>query len=140
MKFFQPYKNRRVDPGQLVEVYRNINKKDGIVYSIRDAKTKLVLGHATHVLLNSCTFHVNQKGRMKVLTTKRKNVHAWIRGHFGIIHAGDHEAWRYQDEAKYNPYKNERFCVDNRPLHSAGLVYIEPESGVNVMGYKIASE
>lgn len=141
MKFFKPYKGRNVLPGQLVDVYRNVNKRNGIVYSIRDAKTGLVLGHATHILLNSCTFHVNQAGRRKVLLTKKKNVHAFIRGHFGILQMGDHEAWSYQEEAKYNPYKNERF-VDgtNRPLHYAGLVYIEPESGVNVMGYEVASE
>lgn len=140
MKFFTPYKGRNVLPGQLVDVYRNVNKK-GVVYSIRDAKTGLVLGHATHILLNSCTFHVNPAGRKKVLLTKKKNVHAWIRGHFGILHAGDHEAWRFQEEAKYNPYRNERFVTGtNQPLYRAGLVYIEPESGVNVMGYEVCND
>lgn len=119
-------------PGQRVHVYRNLNKSTAgeTVYSIRDAKTRRVLGHATNLLLNSCTFFVNQKGRDKVLREKRKNVHAWIDGHFGIIHAGDDYIFTQGYDVSYNPYKNNRFVMKmeeklDAPIHTAGVVWID---------------
>lgn len=61
-----------------VEVYRNLNNGR---LSIRDAKTKLVVGHADRVKLTDVTFHVSQAGRERVLRERRKNVHAVVRGY-----------------------------------------------------------
>lgn len=62
-----------------VEVYRNLHK-NGIVYSIRDQKTKRVIGYSSNLTLKDVKFCVNQTGRERVLREKRKNVHAFIRG------------------------------------------------------------
>lgn len=136
-RFFSPFRNRRIVPGQKVQVYRNLNRP-GITYSIRDVATGLVLGHADRVLLNNCRFVVKESGRRRVLRTKKKNVHAYVVGHFGIIHAGDHLLFSEGTEVKYDPYFNERF-VDgkSRPVESAGVVYIS-ENGVTARGLEIS--
>lgn len=126
-KFFNSYKGRNVLPGQRVEVYRNLKFKDRIVYSVRDAKTGLVLGHASNLLLNRCCFIVRQKGRERVLKERKKNVHAWIEGSFGIIHFGDSRIFSEGIGVRYNPYTNNQFeqaeCGES--IYKANVVYIE---------------
>lgn len=136
-KFFNSYKGRWVHAGQRVEVYRNLKFKDSIVYSVRDAKTGLVLGHATHLLLGSCEFVVSEVGRQRVLRERKKNVHAWIEGSFGIIHAGDDEIFSDVEKVNYNPYTNTLFeLVDcGEPVTGASLVYIN-EDGVHASAVK----
>lgn len=73
------YKGRTVEKNQLVEVYRNLHKGG---FSIRCAKTKLVLAHAENVILKNVKFVVSQAGREKVVQSKRKAVHAVIRGEY----------------------------------------------------------
>lgn len=127
-KFFNSYKGRNVLPGQRVEVYRNLKFKDRIVYSIRDAKSGLVLGHATDLLLtNKCKFVVKEVGRQRVLKEKKKNVHAWIEGSFGIIHAGDDKIFGDGTPVRYNPYTNSHFEMSDcgEPIVGANLVFIK---------------
>lgn len=108
-KFFEPYQGRNVVPGQSVQVYRNLKYKNEPVYSIRSVNTGLVLGHATTLLLSRCVFVVSQAGRKRVLREKRKNVHAWVEGCFGIIHAGDDKIFNDGVKVTYNPYKDIAF-------------------------------
>jgi len=135
IRFFAPFKNRRIAPGQRVQVYRNLNKP-GVTYSIRDAETGLVLGHANRVLLNKCYFVVKQAGRKRVLETKKKNVHAWIEGHWGIIHAGDNLLFTDGVKVKYNTYQNQTFVQEETGQHVlyTGLTYIN-EEGVYASGF-----
>jgi hypothetical protein len=123
---FTSYKGRRVLPGQRVEVYRNLKFKDRVVYSIRDVKTGLVLGHASTLLLSRCKFVVNQKGRERVIKEKRKNVHAWIQGSMGIVHAGDDRIFSTGRKVCYNPYTNSHFELADcgEPVVEANLVWI----------------
>lgn len=123
--FFNSFKGRWVHAGQRVQVYRNLNRP-GTTYSIRDKKTGLVLGHAKHILLNNCIFRVNQVGRQKVVETKHKSIHAWVEGHFGVIHAGDDDLFSKGPTVRYDPYKDESFVYveSGEPIHSAGVVYI----------------
>lgn len=127
-KFFNSYKGRWVHAGQRVQVYRNLKFKDRIVYSIRDVKSGLVLGHATDILLsNSCKFVVREVGRQRVLKEKKKNVHAWIEGSFGIIHAGDDKIFSDGTQVRYNPYTNSYFEMADcgEPIVEANLVFIK---------------
>jgi hypothetical protein len=129
-KFFESYKGRWVHAGQRVEVYRNLKFKDKIVYSIRDKRTGLVLGHASDLLLtNQCKFVVHEVGRQRVLREKKKNVHAWIEGSYGIIHAGDDRIFSDGTPVYYNPYTNSHFeMVDcGEPVVGANLVYIQED-------------
>jgi hypothetical protein len=127
-KFFSSYKGRQIPVrGERVQVYRNLKFRDRIVYSIRDTKTGLVLGHASNLLLSGCKFNVNQRGRERVLKERKKNVHAYVEGHFGIIHAGDDRIFSEGTKIQYNPYTNSYFeMVDcGEPIVEANIVWID---------------
>ena len=91
-----------VDPDKPVEVYRNLHKK---CWSVRQrGKVKL---HTDYICLKNAEFKVSQKGRERVLTEQRKNVHAFIKGF--IVDAeeintmpDDSVEWT---DVSYNPYK-----------------------------------
>lgn len=129
-----------------VEVYRNLHNGK---MSIRDAKTKLVLGHADQVFLHQTEFKVSQAGRERVLKEKKKNVHAVVEGllgravGFSSFKGRDlgpyHLASSYFAERQkmpkfislfgitYNPYKYNQFWRVDRdePFYSAPLVNIK---------------
>lgn len=91
----------KLDKERSVEVYRNLHRN---CYSIK--QDGLVKAHAEHITLDNCTFHVNEVGRDRVRKTKRKEVHAWIKGYIS----------EYTDlpsselnRIYYNPYKNDHF-------------------------------
>jgi hypothetical protein len=54
-----------------------------------------------------CYFHVDVKGREKVLREKRKNVHAFVKGY--LQDAENVDTDRPATEVTYNPYKYETF-------------------------------
>lgn len=131
-KFFNSYKGRNVLPGQRVQVYRNLKFKDRVIYSVRDAKTGLVLGHAETLLLSRCWFIVREKGRQRVLKERKKNVHGWIEGSFGIVHAGDDRIFSEGVKVTYNPYENESFMVHSSttedgklPIFKSNVVWMD---------------
>lgn len=101
------YKGRAIVPGQKVEVYRNLNVSGH--YSVRDAKSKLVLGHAESVLLKNCRYVVSKKGRENVNKTKRRTVHAHVVGELISINIEQPET--IQKIVYYNPYKTESFVL-----------------------------
>lgn len=88
-----------------VFVYKNLHRD---CWSVK--QDGLVKTHAQNITMHSCTFKVNQNGREKVLTEKRKNVHAGVLGYI--------EKWIDLDWEKnhstarpvtYNPYKYKNF-------------------------------
>jgi hypothetical protein len=88
--------NPSLPVGLAVEVYWNLHKD---VFSVRDRKTGLVIGHCDEVRLSKVKFHVNQGGRERVLRERKKNVHAFVRG--TII---DHDPITLTP-IRYNPYE-----------------------------------
>lgn len=70
--------------GRRVRVYRNLGARykarGQVVYSVADATSGLVLGHATAVQLADAEFKVSAAGRDRVRSTGRKTVHAVIEG------------------------------------------------------------
>lgn len=127
--FFVSFKGRDLAPGAKVKVYRNLHK-EGVTFSVRDAKTGLVLGHTQSILLSNVTFEVNAAGRAKVLRDKKKNVHAFVTGNYtGPFYAGDREF--FSDDTRtlvtYNPYKAPTFVrKDNgEPVFTANLTLVD---------------
>lgn len=102
-----PYKNRELNPNKPVEIYRNLNKP-GKTFSIR--QNGLIIGHSNSLLLKDCEFIVNEAGRKRVISQKRKNVHAFIRGE--LLNC-DAEHLDY-GEITYNPYKIKAFYLMER--------------------------
>ena len=64
-------------PGRRVEVYRNLHTG---TLSVRDARTKKVVGHAHTVMLEDATLKVSEAGRLRAVREGRRNVHAFAVG------------------------------------------------------------
>lgn len=119
---FVPFKGRSVKKNQKVRVYRNLHKP-GVVYSIADAWTGLVLGYSESVLLTGVAFKVSAAGRERVLRTGRKNVHAFVIGRY----EGTEQARVAMcDAVGYNPRKYSTFVrkFDESPIHYCRVAHI----------------
>lgn len=92
-----------------VEIYRNLHKK-GVVYSIRDQSSGLVIGYTSDICLKDVQFKVSQAGRQRVLREKRKNVHAVIQG--TITSGGTSQRG---SRITYNPYVSDQFFLKSNP-------------------------
>ena len=105
--------------GTKVFVYYNLHKN---TWSIRDCKTRKVIGHADRVVLESVKPKVSQAGRQRVLKEKRKNVHAGLEGYL----LDPDNMWDNPRLAKpitYNPYKYEGFVYKNSEKPYNGSVF-----------------
>ena len=108
-----PYKDRKIDFSKEVKVYRNLSKNGVLGFSI--LQNGKVVGHTNQLMLRDCVFLVNQTARKKIVQTKRKVVHAFIKGkitHSGMgTHAG--EKSKLPAIVKYNPMLNDSFYCEN---------------------------
>lgn len=88
------------EPGRKVEVYRNLH--NGLL-SVRDAKTKKVIGHAHAVQLSNVTLRVSEAGRQRAVREGRRNVHAFAVGTEtdGLTASGE--------RVTYNPFRAPHF-------------------------------
>ena len=111
-----------------VEVYRNLHKK---CWSVRDTKTGRVIKHADEVHLEDVQFVVRPAGRAKVLSEKRKNVHAFAKG---IISDCATEERYNPSSVIYNPYKYDSFVYSNseQPIFNAKKAYLNEKGEVYV--------
>ena len=87
-----------------VKVYRNLNRK-GVVWSLKDPKTGLVVDRVTTAYLSNAKMLVSEVGRMRVLKERRKNVHAYVKG-TRLKCAPKVSGWT---RVAYNPYRQENF-------------------------------
>lgn len=110
------FKNRTIDSSKPVRVYRNLHKD---CFSV--VQGRLVVAHASQVCLRDAEFCVNEKGRQRVILTKRKTVHAWVSGYLDERRLPAHNRL-----VRYNPYKNRGFLVN----HSGKDYYLESASHV----------
>ena len=131
----------------IIQVYRNLHNR---LLSIQDAKTGLVIGHATTVDLKDVTFIVREAGRQQVIKQQLKNVHAFVRGTLtdvinfkpfkdrGVdVEVSTHRIttcilrhMRYDvepvTEVRYNPYKAPHFVESGgEAVHSMSSCVIE---------------
>lgn len=88
-------------PGRKVEVYRNLHTG---TLSVRDAKTKLVIGHADRVELMSVELKVSEAGRQRAVREGRRNVHA-----FAIGYETDAQLTVTGERITYNPFRAPHF-------------------------------
>lgn len=88
------YKIKEYDENKSVKVYKNLHKN---CWSIK--QKNLVVAYADVLYLKDCIFKVNEKGRQRVISEKRKNVHAYV---IGKIVDFNVECIK---KVTYNPYK-----------------------------------
>ena len=109
----QEDKRYKIDYSKPVRVYKNLNKG---CWSIQ--QNGLVKAYSDEINLFNCEFLVNQKNRQRVIKTKRKNVHAFVRGYI----------WDTPidliKQVSYNPYVNWYFYDTNDlvSVHKAHFV------------------
>lgn len=114
-----------------VKVYYNLHNHK---WSLQDAVSGLVLGHASCVALSNVTPKVSEAGRQRVLKEKRKNVHAFLVGELATVFdftsfkgrnlEGRYHAIMYPPNIEntvgvkrvtYNPYTMDRFMYRDTP-------------------------
>lgn len=88
--------------------YRNLNRK-GVVWSVIDKSTGLVVDRATTVYFSNVELKVSAAGRKRVLAEKRKNVHAGVQGTRLKTHPKNQNWIR----VSYNPYKTDQFVDES---------------------------
>ena len=98
----QEDKRYHIDTSRKVFVYKNLHKD---CWSIK--QDGLVKAHTHDLEMWDCAFHVNAKGRAKVLEEKRKNVHAGVKGYIDNFHGVDPA--ELSTVVTYNPYKYDSF-------------------------------
>jgi hypothetical protein len=100
------------------EVYRNLNFRDEVVYSVR--KDGIVQGHATGIIMEGgqhpITFAVGPMGNQRVRDEKRKNVHAVIRGDV------THTVW-YSEESIVSDYWTPHFLQSRDGCRWVQVIY-----------------
>ena len=116
------------------DVYRNLRKKCMSVRSRERKNYGRVVDHTNYIVMRDCTFIVNEAGHAKVLQTKRKNVHAFIRGNVVLSSQFPPHTIPEVDkytEVTYNPYYcdtfvikdwNEDYCI---PVQGADVVIVK---------------
>jgi len=107
-----------------VDVYYNLHKDKLSIKSRERLNYGRVIRHVDTILLDGCTFIVQEAGRKKVLKEKRKNVHAFVRGNIcrkeNLIKSGTCRV------VKYNPYYYDSFVYEDteEPVYEAEIVAI----------------
>lgn len=102
-----------------MDIYWNLHRNLFSVRARAGAHKGRVIAHMTDVALTNVKFHVDQKGRERVLREKRKNVHAFLRGNW-TFNDVDFFGWN----VTYNPYKYTSFVVAAKqtPISNAPAV------------------
>ena len=108
-----------VDLSRKVEVYRNLHKD---CWSVR--QRGIVRFHCSRINLKNCKFIVQPAGHAKDVREKKKNVHAFVRGHL-CDEAEDIQVFCW-DDIYYNPYKAGSFVdFEDHPVHTADFVDLD---------------
>jgi hypothetical protein len=128
MFLITPYKNREINFGNPVKVYRNLTVKSGKVYSIQ--QDGLVVGHATALALYDVKFTVSKSSRERVLRERQRNVHAYAIGKI-ITEPGNTNPLDLEGEGislpwlvTYNPFVHHKFIASSKD-NLANYFYID---------------
>lgn len=131
---YKSFKCRTLDFNKPVKVYRNLH--NGML-SVKQGN--LVICHVKNIILDNVSFSVSEKARQKVLSTKQKNVHAFITGNVKHINLDNASILsKYANISfSYNPYKYNYFYIkdDNSPvtIQESEQVLIDSELGCFVL-------
>ncbi len=130
---FLPFKGRKPNLARPVYLYRNLNGDEKHLYSVK--QDGLVVGHTNRMILTDVAFLVSKAGQARVRQTKRKNVHAYIRGKIakkGAMGSDGRDAHRWPVKVEYNPYRDREFMSDefNPRLLREALAIVASTKGV----------
>lgn len=110
-----------------VKVYRNLHKNCYSIVSLEGRTRGRVVDYKNEIVLLSPKFKVSEAGRQRVIKEKRKNVHAYVSGHF-LPEYQDLDNWKnlLEEKVTYNPYVSGHFHSKNtnRVVHDAEIVLL----------------
>tara|TARA_R100001594_G_scaffold146837_1_gene198852 strand:- start:493 stop:888 length:396 start_codon:yes stop_codon:yes gene_type:complete len=121
-----------------VRVYWNLHKK---VWSVQDIKSNRVVAHRQFITIRDAKFVVRKGGQKRVREEGKKNVHAFAVGYvddkFNInnIKPSPNDANFVWQRVTYNPYKNDYFMLEEKPISKdwVGDIHMESLHYGNVM-------
>lgn len=119
----------------IVKVYRNLKHGHAArpLYSVM--LNGRIIARRRRVLLQNCKFVVNQAGRIRVIRSGRKNVHAfvigqWVRQPDSCFGTDETDKRTLGIQVRYNPYKMKSFQTPSgHPIKTARAVLLN-ENGV----------
>lgn len=116
-------KDLRFDLNKPVKVYYNLHKHCLSVLAKAEKGYRLWCHTNEHSLfgLSDVKFKVSEAGRNRVLKEKRKNVHAFV---IGYLHQNLTHYEGFVGDVYYNPYKSNKFHVNNLPIEKTDSIII----------------
>lgn len=112
-----------------VRVYYNLHRQTFSIQRFVKGKGWRVWTHANHIVIANPSFIVNQRGRNRVIETKRKNVHAYVQGYWVTrpIQALPGDLSKDGYTVTYNPYKFQSFVrsYDYQPVKTATMAVLD---------------
>ena len=141
---YQSYKNRTLNTGETVKVYRNLTKSCFSIQAKRDGKW-IVCAHTipnTVLSLLDCTFPVSEKTRKRIIDAMgKKEVHAYVVGTLISDEYRKPVGPKLCTSIKYNPFHDTftSFYVQNRfkgigprPIKASPMVAVTHTSVFNL--------
>lgn len=117
------YKGREIDYNQVVQIYKNLTTG---LWSIKQGGK--VVAHANCFLIRSTGFKVSEATRQRVITERKKYVHAYVVGHLVEKCPLGFEDLILDKRITYNPFKSSQFhFVDDghlSPINNDGSQYL----------------
>lgn len=109
-----------------VFVYWNLHKA---LWSVKSRTNGRVVAHESTLSLADAVLKVSKKGRERVISERRKNVHAGVVGKVRAALTGDSR--KDLQRIRYNPYEVDSFVtLDGEPVLSARYVELRPNKTV----------
>lgn len=112
-----PYKNRKIDLNNKVEVYRCLTRK-GHQYSIRQFGK--VVAHSEQIKLKDVTYHINESGKNRAIESRIRNVHATVKGlicnEIGSLIKG---------KVTYYPFNKNGFICNGKEIKESNYITID---------------
>lgn len=114
------------------DVYRNLHTG---TWSVVDRVSGKVADHPDEAIILAARLVVQPAGNAKVRKTKKKFVHAYVRGErgsFDELQALHIKALDKGVKITYNPYEHTSFVVagSHTPVHTADWVYLASDKSV----------
>ncbi len=114
-------KDRYVEMGEVVQVYKNLHEDK---FSVRSKKTGLVCAYCETALLEGVRFHVSTSGRARVLERQVRSVHAYVEGR--LVSLDQNLPLYTRTCVYYQPYKTATFVVEatGEPVGKVESAYV----------------
>lgn len=129
---FEPYKGRKPPPlGAKVRVHRNLNRRDGVWWSVtygQDAGAGLVAGHAREITLLDATPVVRELAAARIAAGAPREVHAWVEG--TVCVKPDQQTLWVLASVAYRPHERDEFFYDSGeqwPWQGASVVHFDQD-------------